>query len=101
MSAQAPTSAANANVMGSLTEKITQIMTAPDTVNSGTTPNTSFIAFCAPGVAIAEADLSFGDMTTKAQINANGAFSQVVNNIPNSKGFWGLTGKKVWDIYQD
>jgi hypothetical protein len=76
-------------------------MTAPDTVNSGTTPNTSFIAFCAPGVAIAEADLSFGDMTTKAQINANGAFSQVVNNIPNSKGFWGLTGKKVWDIYQD
>lgn len=94
-------SAANANVMGSLTQKITQIMTAPDTVNSGATANQSFIAFCSPGVAIAEADLQFADMTTKAEINANGAFSQVVNNIPNSSGFWGLTDKKVWDIYQD
>jgi hypothetical protein len=100
MSTPAP-SAANANVMGSLTQKITQIMTAPDTVNSGAAANTSFLAFCAPGVPIAEADLSFGDMTTKPQINANGAFSLLVNNIPNSKGFWGLTGKKVWDIYQD
>ena len=94
-------SAANANVMGSLTQKITQIMTAPDTVNTGAAANQSFIAFCAPGVAIARADLQFGDMTTKPQINANGAFSKVVNNIPNSSGFWGVTDKKVWDIYQD
>lgn len=87
--------------MGSLTQKITQIMTAPDNTGSGATANKSFIAFCSPGVAIAQADLAFGDMTTKDQINANGAFSQVVNNIPNSAGFWGMTGKKVWDIYQD
>lgn len=100
-SASDSTSAADANVMGSLTQKITQIMTAPDTVNSGATANTSFIAFCSPGVAIAEADLMFADMTTKPEINANSAFSQVVNNIPNSQGFWGLTGKKVWDIYGD
>src|SRR5437879_10384258 len=100
-STAAAPAAANANVMGSLTEKITQIMTAPDTTNSGTTPNTSFLAFCSPGIAIAESDLAFGDMSTKAMVNANSAFSQLVNNVPNSQGFWGLTAKKVWDIYQD
>jgi hypothetical protein len=89
--------------MGSLTQKLTQVMTAPDQTGSGapTTGGKSFIAYSSPGVAIAQADLAFGDMTTKDQINVNGAFSQVVNNIPNSAGFWGLTGKKVWDIYQD
>lgn len=91
----------NANVMASLTQKITQIMTAPDTVNTGAGAADTFLAFCAPGIAIGEADLDFGDMTTKAQINANSAFAQLVNNIPNSAGFWGLTDKKVWDIYED
>ena len=98
---KATSSAADANVMGSLTQKITQIMTAPDQVNSGATSNESFIAFCAPGVPIAEADLNFGDMSTKAMISANAAFSQLVNNIPNSAGFWGPTSKKVWSIYGD
>jgi hypothetical protein len=87
--------------MGSLTQKITQIMTAPDQVNGGAAPNNSFIAFCSPGIAINEAALNFGDMSTKDQINANSAFSQLVNNIPDSAGFWGLTDKKVWDIYND
>ncbi|HMF93721.1 MAG TPA: hypothetical protein VKE96_05480 [Vicinamibacterales bacterium] len=102
--AQAGTiTATDANVMGSLTQKLTQLMTAPDNTGSGATPlgGKSFIAFSSPGVAIAQGDLIFGDMTTKPQINANSAFSQVVNNIPNSAGFWGLTGKKVWDIYQE
>ena len=93
--------ASDANVMGSLTQKIAQIMTAPDTINPGAGPGAAFIAFCSPGIAIAGSDLAFGDMTTKPEINANSAFSQMVNNVPSSTGFWGLTNKKIWDIYED
>jgi hypothetical protein len=97
------TAAADANVMGSLTQKLTQLMTAPDNTGSGASPSggKSFLAFASPGVALLPDDLSFGDMSTKDQYNANSAFAQIVNNIPNSSGYWGLTGKKVWDIYQD
>jgi hypothetical protein len=86
--------------MASLTQKITSIMTAPDQTGSGATPNASFLAFCSPGVAIGRDELNFGDMSTKALINANGAFSLVVNNIPNSAGFWAITDKKVWNVYE-
>jgi hypothetical protein len=94
-------SASDANVMSTLTQKITSIMTAEDQTGSGAKPNQSFLAFCSPGVMVSREELSFGDMSTKALINANSAFSQVVNNIPNSVGFWGPTGKKVWDIYDN
>ncbi len=91
--------ASNANVMASLTQKITQIMTAEDQTGSGAKSNQSFLAFCSPGVMISREELIFGDMSNKVQFNANSAFSQVVNNIPNSVGFWGPTNKLVWDIY--
>jgi hypothetical protein len=96
-----PASASDANVMATLTQKITSIMTAADQTGSGATSNQSFLAFCSPGVIVSRRELNFGDMSTKVLINANSAFSQVVNNIPNSAGFWGPTGKKVWDIYQN
>ncbi len=91
--------ASDANVMASLTQKITNIMTAADQTGSGAQSNASFLAFCSPGVMISREELIFGDMSNKVQVNANSAFSQVVNNIPNSKGFWGPTNKLVWDIF--
>lgn len=95
-----PAAHSDANVMGSLTQKIAQILTAPDTVNH-TGPSGSFLSFAAPGVPVAGSDLDFGDMTVRQEIDANAAFSQMVNNIPSSQGFWTLTGRKVWDVYED
>jgi hypothetical protein len=93
--------ASDATVMGSVTQKIARIMTAPDTVNAAAVPNASFVSFCAPGVAITGSDLAFGDMTTKPEIDASSAFSQLVNSIPSSTAFWSPTGTKIWDVYED
>lgn len=93
--------ASNANVMASLTQKLTQIMTAPDQINAGAAAKSTFLAFCSPGIALGPNDLAFGNLTTADQINSCQAFSDLVNNIPNPVGFWGMTDKKVWDIYGD
>lgn len=92
----------NNNVMSSLCAKIYEMLNAPDDINPGSTAEQNvFYTFATPGVAIAESDLNFGDLSTKEQVNASGAFALLVNNVPNPDKAWNLTDTKVWDIYQD
>lgn len=92
----------NNDVMASLCAKIYGMLTAPDEINSGAPKEQNvFYAFATPGVAIAESDLAFGDLSTKEEVNASGAFAQLVNNVPNPDKAWNLTGTKVWDIYHN
>jgi hypothetical protein len=94
--------ATNNNVMSSLSTKIYEILSAPDTIIPGAPKEQNvFYTFATPGVAIAESDLNFGDLSTKEQIKASGDFALLVNNIPNPDKAWSLTGKKIWDIYHD
>ena len=92
----------NNDVMASLCAKIYTMLTSPDEINpSAPKEQNVFYSFASPGIAIAESDLDFGDLATKAQVNASGAFAQLVNNVPNPDKAWNMTGTKIWDIYHN
>ena len=96
-----PSAHPDAAVMGSLTQKIAQILTAPDRAAPSSAPAAPFLSVAAPGVPLGGSDLDFGDMATRAEIDANAAFSRMVDNVPSPQGFWTLTARKVWDVYED
>jgi hypothetical protein len=110
-----PAAYSDATVMGSLTQKIARILTAPDKVNrvgrvdpggpgreAGAGP--PFLAFAAPGIPIGRGDLGSGDMADTfgmAGGDAHAAFSRMVNSIPSAQRFWVPTARKTWDVYED
>ena len=92
----------NNNVMSSLCAKIYEMLTAPDDITPDAPKEQNvFYTFASPGIAIAESELAFGDLSTKAQVNASGNFALLSNNIPNPDKAWNLTNSKVWDIYKN
>lgn len=92
----------NNNVMASLCAKIYAILTAPDEINPAAPKEQNvFYTFASPGIAIAPSDLDFGNLATKDQVNASGAFALLVNNVPNPGKAWNMTDTKIWDIYRN
>ncbi|WP_340033460.1 hypothetical protein NST50_24520 [Paenibacillus sp. FSL E2-0202] len=91
------------DIMDALLEKIYQYFTFRDDDNPTMSSQSPYISFINPGMGIGEKDVDFniysdvGDLEAK---DRHALFSQMVNSIPESVGFWQSTDIKVWDIYQ-
>jgi hypothetical protein len=60
-----------------------------------------FVSFVSPGLPVAERDLAFTSNPGTAEgREAAATFADLVAAIPPTRGFWRMTGARVWDVYR-
>jgi hypothetical protein len=87
--------------MNTMLAKIYGVMSAGDPINAVPQPDAAFVSFCSPGLPLATEDVDFGFLAqTQAQYAAAAAFSDLVNSIPNPRGFWSASDAKTYREYK-
>ncbi|KYQ94265.1 hypothetical protein DLAC_04565 [Tieghemostelium lacteum] len=89
----------NQDVMNAFLSRMHNILTAPDTANE-TQSNDSYVSFTKIGIPVTEKFLTFNDLTTKSEVNNQAGFANIVNEVPESRGFFVIKGVKISNVYR-
>lgn len=91
----------NKEATNAFLNKLQQILTAPDQVTGHNNPlDNTYISFCSGGILLKQDALSFGELKSSEEKNANSFFSLLVNSIPQPSVAWQPTDEKIWDVYE-